>query len=55
MATGGVTPEKAADFLLAVAVGIGSTLLDKQLLAEDRLEEPALWSMPFGKLEDVGA
>lgn len=41
MPTGGVNLENAADFIRAgaVAVGVGSALLDKQLLAEGRFDE----------------
>ena len=40
MPTGGVSPENAGDWLRAgaVAVGIGSALLDKQAIAEERFE-----------------
>ena len=43
MPTGGVNLENAADFIRAgaVAVGIGSALVDKQLLAEGRFDELA--------------
>lgn len=40
MPTGGVTPENAGDWLRAgaVAVGVGSALVDKQAIAEERFD-----------------